>query len=550
MAKRTTRKARAAKSTTRAAIYARFSCDKQRDASIEDQVEACNSHCAKYGYTMVSVYSDYAISGRSDDRPQFLQMVEDAGKGLFDVILVWKMDRFARNMQDQYYYEKVLAGYDVRFESVMENIAGNGIEATMSKGMYAMFAQIRSEQTAIDTMRGMLGKAKKCQWLGDVLYGYKREGEYIVVDEIEAEVVIKVHNDYLWGKPISDIVLWLDSQGVKTPRGADPSCNWVNAMLRNEKYAGIYKWGYEKDSLGNPVLDANGEKIPLVYIEDGLPAIVSREQKESCIRKLDYRRRLKANGEYYLSGKLYCSECGQPMHGETCRSRNGTVYRHYNCHKKRKACTGSYIVERLDYAVACGVRQLLEDEELVEQLADRYMQWYEKTKDTGPTVEAYERELRDIARKRDNLLQAIAEGMPYASAREKLESLDAMEQSTLMKLEAIQKKRRIRTKGNIVRFFTMMANGSRTDKEILEAFIDEAWVYGDKAVAVMNFDTEKTTKYEIDLVMKHEPPGQEAVRVSSLWLPKPCTKRTSHTKGLAIIMLDNGIGVVVSLKAA
>ena len=117
-------------------------------------------------------------------------------------------------------------------------------------------------------------------------------------------------------------------------------------------------------------------------------------------------------------------------------------------------------------------------------------------------------------------------------------------------MEAVKRKRNARTKENIVRFFAMMAENTCTDKEILEAFINEAWIYDDKVVAIMNFDSEKTTKYELDLVMQHEPPGQRAVRVSSLWLPKPCTKRTSHTNGLAIIMLDNGIGVVVSLKAA
>ena len=101
-----------------------------------------------------------------------------------------------------------------------------------------------------------------------------------------------------------------------------------------------------------------------------------------------------------------------------------------------------------------------------------------------------------------------------------------------------------------MRFFAMLAAGLRTDKEILEAFINSAWIYGDKVMAVMNFDHELTTKYEIDLVMKHEPPGQEAVRVSSLWLPKQESKRTACNRGLTVVMLDNGIGVLVSLKAA
>ena len=82
---------------TRVAVYARFSCDKQRDESIEDQVNEAQKYCIEHGYVIVNVYPDYAISGRSDERPQFLQMIEDAKKGMFDTVLVWKMDRFASN---------------------------------------------------------------------------------------------------------------------------------------------------------------------------------------------------------------------------------------------------------------------------------------------------------------------------------------------------------------------------------------------------------------------------------------------------------------------
>lgn len=115
----------------RCAFYARFSCDKQRDASIEDQLYACNIYAEKHGYKVVAQYCDYAMTGRSDDRPQFLQMIEDAKQGAFDVIVVWKMNRFARNIEEQYYYEHVLRiTSGVTFESTKENIVGNSIEAT------------------------------------------------------------------------------------------------------------------------------------------------------------------------------------------------------------------------------------------------------------------------------------------------------------------------------------------------------------------------------------------------------------------------------------
>ena len=124
----------------RVAIYARFSCDKQRDASIEDQLYECNKYAERHGYTVVMQYCDYAMSGRSDDRPNFLRMIEDAKTGMFEIILVWKMDRFARNIEEQYYYEHVLRkNGGVTFESVKENIAGTSIEATSTKALNALF---------------------------------------------------------------------------------------------------------------------------------------------------------------------------------------------------------------------------------------------------------------------------------------------------------------------------------------------------------------------------------------------------------------------------
>ena len=190
----------------RCAFYARFSCDKQRDASIEDQLYACNIYAERHGYKVVAQYCDYAMTGRSDDRPQFLQMIEDAKQGAFDVIVVWKMNRFARNIEEQYYYEHVLRiTSGVTFESTKENIVGNSIEATSNKALNALVAQIQSQNTSEDTMRGMTGKADKCQYLGYHRFGYSHEGDIITLDPVEAPMAKRIHTDYLAGVPILDI---------------------------------------------------------------------------------------------------------------------------------------------------------------------------------------------------------------------------------------------------------------------------------------------------------------------------------------------------------
>lgn len=86
-----------------AVIYARFSCSKQREASIDDQLRVCQDWCAREGYAVVAEYCDHAVSGRTDDRPQFQRMIANAGES--DVVLVYMMDRFSRDPFDAPIYK-------------------------------------------------------------------------------------------------------------------------------------------------------------------------------------------------------------------------------------------------------------------------------------------------------------------------------------------------------------------------------------------------------------------------------------------------------------
>ena len=83
-----------------AVIYARYSSDSQREASIEGQLRDCKDYAEKNGITVVGTYIDRAYSAKTDDRPDFQRMIKDSAKKIFDVVLVWKLDRFARNRYD------------------------------------------------------------------------------------------------------------------------------------------------------------------------------------------------------------------------------------------------------------------------------------------------------------------------------------------------------------------------------------------------------------------------------------------------------------------
>ena len=331
----------AAKASTteriRAVIYARFSCDKQRDASIDDQVQACTEYCERRGYEVVGVYPDYAISGRSDDRPQFLRMMKDARRGSFDVVVVWKIDRFARNMMDQYHYEREMRQSGVVLESCKENIAGNTMEADMNKGMLALFAQIRSQQSTVDTMRGMLGKAEKCQYLGIPRFGYSHEGDVITLDPVWAPVAKRLHADYLAGVSIEQLAAQLDAMGATTSRGTRPDYEFVLGILHNMAYAGVYIWGRKRDERGRVVTDAEGNPVPLVYKEGGGHAGHRFHEHEARVppphrpaQALRRPRRLPAVGQARVRGhrEPHARRDGARPHGQVVLLLRGQSGRH------------------------------------------------------------------------------------------------------------------------------------------------------------------------------------------------------------------------------
>lgn len=542
---------------TRVAVYARFSCDKQRDASIDDQVFEAKRYCEQHGYEIANVYADYAISGRSDDRPQFLSMIEDAKTGAFDTVLVWAMDRFARNMQDQFYYEKIINDAGVRLESIKENISGNGIEASMSKGMHAIFAQIRSQTSAEDTMRGMVGKARKCQYLGYQWLGYTHDGDTITLDSATAPLAREVHSRYLAGEPIKDIVAYLNANGVHGRNGKPVGYQFVTGCLKNWAYAGVYTWGKMKDERGKVLLDAEGEPVPLVRVENGIPAIVTVDEKQECLRRLHFRKHRNGKADYILSGKLFCTKCDNPLHGETCKSATGKMYFRYCCPQRRRACTGIFWKDKLERDIADAIRSELADKDTIEQIADRFLAWRHKAKSKA-SVEAARADLKSIIKQRNNLVKAVEDGMPYKHVKDKLEKLDAKQAGVLRKIAELERMDIEITREEVVGMLSAISvDGFQSDEEILKGFVSQVWLFEDHALAVLNFMGRLSTPHEIKAAYKkHELAGQAASSCDLSLVPpsKSETKQRHHVNNPSlstqVILLESGLGIVVSLKAA
>ena len=298
-------------------IYARFSCDNQREESIEGQLRECKEFARRNDISIVGEYIDRAKSATTDRRPDFQRMIADSSKGTFEVIIVWKLDRFARNRYDSAHYKAQLRKNGVKVISATESIS-EGAEGVLLESVLEGMAEYYSKELGEKTLRGMRENALKCKYNGGpVPYGYYIDDDKKhQPDPNTAPLVAEMFRMYDEGQSIVEIVNAMKNRGVLTHKGRPLSLNTVTTMLHNRKYIGEYRF---KD----------------VVVPDGMPAIVEKGLFERVQMKLEKNKksgtRYSADDEYLLTTKLFCGHCGSIIHGESGRSRTHGKYRYYKC---------------------------------------------------------------------------------------------------------------------------------------------------------------------------------------------------------------------------
>ena len=155
------------KQAAKAVIYARYSSDRQREESIEGQLRVCEDYARRNNITILHTYADRAMTGRSDQRPEFQMMIRDAATMAFNVILVYKLNRFARNRYDSAKYKHKLKKYGVKVVSAMENIADDPSGILLESVIEGM-AEYYSAELSENVLRGMTQNALEGKWPGGV----------------------------------------------------------------------------------------------------------------------------------------------------------------------------------------------------------------------------------------------------------------------------------------------------------------------------------------------------------------------------------------------
>ena len=215
-----------------AVIYARYSTDSQREESIEGQIRECTAYAEKNGFTVVKHYIDRAVSAKTDNRPQFQQMIKDSDKKLFDIVLVWKLDRFARNRYDSARYKTQLKKNGVKLMSATE-IISEGPEGIILESVLEGYAEYYSADLSEKVIRGMTENALKGKFTGGAIpFGYTINADRrFEIDPLTAPFVAETFQRYNDGQTMREIRDWLNEKGVKNQRGGLMTFNTIQHMI-------------------------------------------------------------------------------------------------------------------------------------------------------------------------------------------------------------------------------------------------------------------------------------------------------------------------------
>ena len=472
-----------------AVIYARYSSDNQREESIEGQIRECTAYAEKNGITIVKHYIDRAISAKTDNRPEFQQMIKDSGKKLFDVVLVWKFDRFARNRFDSANYKMILKKNGVHLISVMEPIA-EGSQGILVETLLEGIAEYYSAELSEKVIRGQTENALKGKCTGGTgTIGYKiDDAKFYHLDPLTAPLVLEAFQRYDNGDKMVEIVNFLNDKGVRNMLGGKMTHSSVNTMLKNRRYIGELSF---RD----------------IVVPDAIPVIVPKDLFDRVQKRLDKNKRApacgKADEEYLLTTKLFCGKCGTLMGGESGTSHMGTTYYYYKCgnakrHGKAHCDLKAIRKEPLERFVVDTAIKVIFSDEIIERLIDLVMEAQQQENARLPVLKE---QLRDTEKRLANLLEAIEQGILTPTTKQRLDELEARKEALNTSILEEELKKPVLTREWMRFWFEKFRKGdvgsTEHQRQIIDTFVNSVYVFDDRVVLNFNFtDDSKTISRE------------------------------------------------------
>jgi DNA invertase Pin-like site-specific DNA recombinase len=429
----------------KAALYARYSSDNQRDASIEDQLRICRARAEREGWTIIDSYTDRAISGASLLRPGVQELIADGLKRRFDVILTESLDRLSRDQED-------IAGLykRMRFADVSIVTLSEGEVSELHIGLKGTMGALFLKDLADKTRRGLRGRVEMGRSGGGLCFGYdvvrtadpddRGERE---INPTEATVVRRIFRDYLSGQSSRTIAMTLNEEGVAGPQGKEwgPSTIHGNpkrgtGILNNELYIGRLVWNrlrYMKDpdtgrrvSRPNPESEWVVHEVPDLRIVDqsiwddvkARQASLAFDTTGDSGNPMNDRRRPK----HLLGGLIKCGCCGggyslisKDLLGCSTARNKGTCSNRMNIRR-----------DALEASILNGLRKHLMEPELFKEFCAEFTREVNRLRiERSADLVGWQKEFERADRELDKMVDAILRGFPPEKLKDKAEKLEA-----------------------------------------------------------------------------------------------------------------------------
>ena len=473
-------------------IYARYSSDRQTEQSIEGQLRVCYEYAERNDLAVVREYIDRAISGTTDNRPEFLRMIEDSKKKEFEYVLVYQLDRFSRSRYDSANYKMKLKKNGVRVLSARENISDDASGILMESVLEGM-AEYYSAELSQKVKRGRRETLSKKLFAGGITpYGYKVVDQKWTIDENEARHVRKMFDLYAQGYKTAEIATILNNSGFRNRQNNQFFKKNIAKILKNERYMGIERWNDE------------------VYTDIIPPIIDEKLFRVVNTMIAQYRRNYKKNkyDPYFLSGKIFCGYCGEQIIAEAGSSAHGGYrYKYYKCRSKKVSRVPCELRNMRKWAIEDAVientKKYVLTPSKLDELAEMVVTKFNKELEDNIVIKCLKREHELIQTSINSILDNIRNGIVSTSVNEVLHKLENDRANVEVKMsEERQRQAQPITFAQVREFLGQFLRKDYNDiyerNEFFNRFIRKVVVFNDKMIIIYNACFDPKNEVAID----------------------------------------------------
>ena len=374
-----------------AGLYPRVSTEDQSryGHSLDEQEDRLKKLCDYKEYEIYKIYREEGVSAKSMKRPKFQEMIEDMKSGKINKIIVYKLDRLTRSIQDLESIFRMLEEYDCSLESVSEDINTETATGKFFVRMTTILAQLEIERCSERTKFGLVGAAKKGHISGQPPLGYTKEPENksIIIEDVQAEVVRRIFRLYLDGMSVCSICKLFKEENVLNRRWPTTT---VDKILSNQLY------------IGNVVhRKRSGEDVEI--FEDVVPAIMDKTDFEMVQKRKEKNlKNYMRKHTFIFMQKIRCPKCNKIMGGCSSTSKTGKKHIYYQCSKCRTRISG----KKTEKSILKFLNDMLDFFLIIDNSFKPIM-----NKDTSNEILKYKNKLSELEEKDTRIKKAFVDGL-------------------------------------------------------------------------------------------------------------------------------------------